>query len=179
MLSGCGLCCWCNILPLKLLFNGASDVGCRACLKQCVALGMIQIGGFEHSDGTVYCPSITHNVTCSSLLKVIITSKQDIVCDFLRAIALQLSPLWKSSCICWSGCDVQIKHESFLEDINNILNSGDVPNIYPAEDLDSICTNNEIKGIVQDAGLQPTKTNLFSAYTKRVRSNIHCVITMR
>jgi dynein heavy chain len=72
--------------------------------------------------------------------------------------------------------DTQIKSEVFLEDINNILNSGDVPNIYPPEDLDKIL--NEMKPVVQDAGLQPTKANLFSAYTKRVRSNIHMVICM-
>ena len=71
----------------------------------------------------------------------------------------------------------QIKSESFLEDINNILNSGDVPNIYPPEDLDKIFA--EMKPVVQDLGLQPTKSNLFSAYTKRVRSNIHMVICMR
>jgi dynein heavy chain len=35
-----------------------------------------------------------------------------------------------------------------------------------------------MKPIVQDLGLPPTKTNLFSAYTKRVRSNLHTVITM-
>ena len=72
---------------------------------------------------------------------------------------------------------MQIKSEIFLEDINNVLNSGDVPNIYPPEDMDKIC--HEMKPIVQDAGLQPTKANLFSAYTKRVRSNIHMVLCMR
>ena len=72
---------------------------------------------------------------------------------------------------------LQIKSETFLEDINNVLNSGDVPNIYPPEDMDKIC--HEMKPIVQDAGLQPTKANLFSAYTKRVRSNIHMVLCMR
>ncbi len=74
-------------------------------------------------------------------------------------------------------CSQQIKSESFLEDINNILNSGDVPNIYALEDLDSIY--HEMKPIVQDSGQQPTKSNLFSAFTKRVRSNIHMVICMR
>lgn len=72
---------------------------------------------------------------------------------------------------------IQIKSESFLEDINNILNSGDVPNIYPIEDLDQIY--NAMKAVVQDSGLQPTKANLFTAYTKRVRSNIHIVVCMR
>lgn len=76
-----------------------------------------------------------------------------------------------------SLCRVQIKQESFLEDINNILNSGDVPNIYALDELDKIYAG--MKGVVQDAGLAPTKANFFSAYTKRVRSNIHSVITMR
>ena len=72
---------------------------------------------------------------------------------------------------------IQIKSESFLEDINNILSSGDVPNIYAVEDLDRIYHN--MRSVVLDAGLQPTKANLFSAYTKRVRSNMHMVICMR
>ena len=73
--------------------------------------------------------------------------------------------------------DTQIKSESFLEDLNNILNAGDVPNIYPPEDLDKIY--HEMKPVVQDQGIQPTKANLFSAYTKRIRSNIHVVVCMR
>ncbi len=64
-----------------------------------------------------------------------------------------------------------------MEDLNNILNSGDVPNIYTTEELDSIYST--MKPIVQEAGLPPTKTNLFSFYTKRVRNNLHTVICMR
>ena len=64
-----------------------------------------------------------------------------------------------------------------MEDLNNILNSGDVPNIYAFDELDQIYT--AMKPLVQDAGLQPTKTNLYATYTKRVRSNLHTVITMR
>ena len=65
----------------------------------------------------------------------------------------------------------------FLEDINNVLNAGDVPNIYAPDELDTIYST--MKPIVQDEGLQPTKVNLFMSYTKRVRSNIHMVICMR
>ena len=72
--------------------------------------------------------------------------------------------------------DTQIKSESFLEDLNNILNSGDVPNLYGFDELDQIYT--AMKPVVQDAGMQPTKTNLFSCFTKRVRTNMHTVITM-
>ncbi|KAF5403840.1 Dynein heavy chain axonemal [Paragonimus heterotremus] len=72
--------------------------------------------------------------------------------------------------------DTQIKSESFLEDINNILNAGDVPNIYTLDDLDKIF--DAMKTVVADQNLQPTKTNLFNCYTKRVRANLHTVITM-
>ncbi|XP_053845413.1 dynein axonemal heavy chain 1 [Vidua macroura] len=72
--------------------------------------------------------------------------------------------------------DTQIKSESFLEDINNLLNSGDIPNIYNPEDQDQIMT--AMKPIVRDLGQQPTKANLMAAYTARVRSNIHMVLCM-
>ncbi|KAL8212346.1 UNVERIFIED_CONTAM: Dynein heavy chain 1, axonemal [Gekko kuhli] len=72
--------------------------------------------------------------------------------------------------------DTQIKSESFLEDINNLLNSGDIPNLYAPDEQDQIMT--AMKPIVQDQGLQPTKANLMAAYTGRVRSNIHTVLCM-
>ncbi|XP_068109284.1 dynein axonemal heavy chain 1 [Hyperolius riggenbachi] len=72
--------------------------------------------------------------------------------------------------------DTQIKNESFLEDINNVLNSGDVPNLYGPEEQDQIVT--VMKPIVQDMGQQPTKANLMAAYTRRVRGNIHTVLCM-
>ena len=58
-----------------------------------------------------------------------------------------------------------------------MLNSGDVPNIYAPDELDSIYT--AMKPIVLDEGMQPTKANLFSCYTKRIKTNIHLVICMR
>ncbi|MGH0177674.1 UNVERIFIED_CONTAM: hypothetical protein FKN15_074253 [Acipenser sinensis] len=72
--------------------------------------------------------------------------------------------------------DTQIKNESFLEDINNILNSGDVPNLYALDEQDQIMA--AMKPTVQDQGQQPTKSNLLAAYIKRVRSNIHTVLCM-
>ncbi|EDL24804.1 mCG3819, partial [Mus musculus] len=72
--------------------------------------------------------------------------------------------------------DTQIKNESFLEDINNVLNSGDIPNIYSADEQDQII--NTMRPYIQEQGLQPTKANLMAAYTGRVRSNIHMVLCM-
>jgi len=35
--------------------------------------------------------------------------------------------------------DTQVVDESFLEDINNILSSGEVPNLYGPEDFEEVC----------------------------------------
>lgn len=35
--------------------------------------------------------------------------------------------------------DTQIINESFVEDINNMLNSGEVPNIFPNDERVAIC----------------------------------------
>lgn len=40
--------------------------------------------------------------------------------------------------ICLVMTDTQIVKESFLEDINNLLNTGDVPNLFLPEDYDKI-----------------------------------------
>ena len=33
----------------------------------------------------------------------------------------------------------QIKQESFLEDINNLLNAGEVPSLFPIDEKQEIC----------------------------------------
>lgn len=72
---------------------------------------------------------------------------------------------------------LQIKLDSFLEDLNNVLSAGDVPNIYDAEELDKIYQ--QMRGVVTDQGLQATRSNMFSAYQRTVKANLHCIITMR
>jgi dynein heavy chain len=72
--------------------------------------------------------------------------------------------------------DTQIISESCLEDINNILNGGDVPNIYNAEENDRIL--NTMRPLAQNAGIVPTKENLFAFYIQRVKLNLHLIICM-
>ncbi|KAI8896128.1 dynein heavy chain and region D6 of dynein motor-domain-containing protein [Globomyces pollinis-pini] len=72
--------------------------------------------------------------------------------------------------------DTQIISESCLEDINNILNGGDVPNIYNGEESDRIL--NTMRPIAQDLNITPTRENLFSHYLQRVKSNLHMIICM-
>eukprot|EP00933_Yihiella_yeosuensis_P041142 TRINITY_DN35573_c0_g1_i1.p1 TRINITY_DN35573_c0_g1~~TRINITY_DN35573_c0_g1_i1.p1 ORF type:complete len:1671 (-),score=457.77 TRINITY_DN35573_c0_g1_i1:233-5206(-) len=71
-------------------------------------------------------------------------------------------------------CDTQIVKEDFVEAINNILNSGDVPNLYVNEDFEAISTS--CRALCQQLGMQPTKANLFSAYLSRVKKNTHVTL---
>eukprot|EP00771_Trimastix_marina_P003253 gnl/Trimastix_PCT/4478.p1 GENE.gnl/Trimastix_PCT/4478~~gnl/Trimastix_PCT/4478.p1 ORF type:complete len:2540 (-),score=952.78 gnl/Trimastix_PCT/4478:132-6824(-) len=70
--------------------------------------------------------------------------------------------------------DTQIVDPSFLQDINNILNSGEVPNIFDENDLEAIYST--MKPYL--AGAPPTKINLFAQFVKRVREHIHIVLCM-
>jgi dynein heavy chain len=71
-------------------------------------------------------------------------------------------------------CDTQIVKEDFVEAVNNVLNSGDVPNLYGLEDMDQI--SEACKPLCTSLGMQPTKTNIFGAYIGRVKKNIHVVL---
>lgn len=72
--------------------------------------------------------------------------------------------------------DTQITNESFLEDVNNILNSGDVPNLYGNEDMDTIFAACKID--CQRKNVPATKLNAFAQFLNRVRANLHIVLCM-
>lgn len=72
--------------------------------------------------------------------------------------------------------DTQIINESMLEDMNSILNSGDVTNLYVDKDMEEIVDACKTECIKRN--LQPNKMNIFSQYLRRVTNNIHLVIAM-
>ncbi|KAL8022251.1 putative AAA+ ATPase domain, dynein heavy chain region D6 P-loop domain-containing protein [Plasmopara halstedii] len=72
--------------------------------------------------------------------------------------------------------DVQIVHDAMLEDINNVLNSGDVPNLYALEDLDQI--SQHFRSYCVKKHIPPTKLNTFAQYLLLVRQNVHLVLCM-
>mgnify|MGYP000067473068 CR=1 FL=1 len=72
--------------------------------------------------------------------------------------------------------DSQIVFEGMVEDINNILNGGDVPNLYAPEDMDQIITTCRRDCLTKR--IQPTKINIFAQYILRVRQNIHVVVAL-
>lgn len=67
---------------------------------------------------------------------------------------------------------IQIVNEGMLEDVNNILNSGDVPNLYGPEEMDRIMT--ACRPICAKKRIPATKLNVF-AQVWRVPEAHHCL----
>uniref|UniRef100_A0A7S0EN91 Uncharacterized protein n=1 Tax=Hanusia phi TaxID=3032 RepID=A0A7S0EN91_9CRYP len=72
--------------------------------------------------------------------------------------------------------ETQIVKESFLEDINSILNSGEVPNLFDAPALEEI--SGVMRPICAAQGLPQTKAAMYAFFLSRVQENLHCVICM-
>lgn len=72
--------------------------------------------------------------------------------------------------------DTQIINEQMLEDINNILNGGDVSNLYKKEDLEPI--QKVGKQLCVEKNVTVTLLNMFQQYLNRLQANIHMVIAM-
>uniref|UniRef100_W5N7B2 Dynein axonemal heavy chain 2 n=1 Tax=Lepisosteus oculatus TaxID=7918 RepID=W5N7B2_LEPOC len=72
--------------------------------------------------------------------------------------------------------DTQVVDESFLEDVNNILSSGEVPSMYKPDEFE------EIQSALGDAaradGVPETPDSMFSYLIERVRNNLHIVLCM-
>lgn len=72
--------------------------------------------------------------------------------------------------------DSQILQESFLEDINNVLNAGEVPNLMGNDDIEEIGA--ALRPLMQAAGLEVTKMATYAYFCNRVRSHLHLVLCM-
>lgn len=73
--------------------------------------------------------------------------------------------------------DTQIVMEEFLEDINNILNSGEVPNLFEPEEYEKMITGT--RADAKESGVhEGDRDAIFSFFINRVRNNLHVVLCM-
>ncbi|XP_015279206.1 PREDICTED: dynein heavy chain 6, axonemal [Gekko japonicus] len=73
--------------------------------------------------------------------------------------------------------DTQIVVEEFLEDINNILNSGEVPNLFEKDELEFVMAATRPKA--KDAGIaEGNRDEVFRYFINRVRQKLHIVLCM-
>ncbi|XP_077994098.1 dynein axonemal heavy chain 6-like [Glandiceps talaboti] len=73
--------------------------------------------------------------------------------------------------------DTQIVVEEFLEDINNILNSGEVPNLFEADEYERVIM--AVRPKAKEAGIpEGNRDEIFNFFINQVRSNLHIVLCM-
>ncbi|KAJ3415371.1 Dynein heavy chain 6, axonemal, partial [Chytridiales sp. JEL 0842] len=69
--------------------------------------------------------------------------------------------------------DTQIKMETFLEDINNVLNTGEVPNLFEFDEREKIL--GELRPVAREKGLPEDRDTVYQLFINRVRDNLHIV----
>lgn len=74
--------------------------------------------------------------------------------------------------------DQQIKEESFLEDINMLLNTADIPNLFAVDEKADI--QEKMSQVARQEGkkMEATPSNLFNFFIERVKANLHFVLAM-
>uniref|UniRef100_A0A4X2KTY7 Dynein axonemal heavy chain 6 n=1 Tax=Vombatus ursinus TaxID=29139 RepID=A0A4X2KTY7_VOMUR len=73
--------------------------------------------------------------------------------------------------------DTQIVVEEFLEDINNILNSGEVPNLFEKDELEYVMAATRPKA--KEVGIaEGNRDEVFQFFISRVRQKLHIVLCM-
>ncbi|XP_051998583.1 dynein axonemal heavy chain 7 [Xyrauchen texanus] len=76
--------------------------------------------------------------------------------------------------------DTQIKLESFLEDVSNLLNTGEVPNVFAVDEKQEICERMRVLDRQRDRDKQTdgSPLALFNMFLERCRSQLHVVLAM-
>uniref|UniRef100_A0A3P8VG82 Dynein axonemal heavy chain 7 n=1 Tax=Cynoglossus semilaevis TaxID=244447 RepID=A0A3P8VG82_CYNSE len=74
--------------------------------------------------------------------------------------------------------DSQIKDEAMLEDVNMLLNTGDVPNIFASDERAEIIE--KAQGIARMEGkkIDSSPLSLYNFFIDRVKANLHIVLAM-
>ena len=65
-------------------------------------------------------------------------------------------------------------HESFLEDINNLLNSGEIPNLFATDEKAAIIE--ELTERAKNAGIAQTRDAIYAWFVQMCRERLHIVL---
>ncbi|XP_012645608.2 dynein axonemal heavy chain 3 [Microcebus murinus] len=94
----------------------------------------------------------------------------------LKKIMLQAGVASKSTVFLFA--DNQIKDESFVEDINMLLNTGDVPNIFPADEKAEIVEKMQTVARTEGEKIEVTPLSMYNFFIERVKKSLHIVLAM-
>ena len=70
--------------------------------------------------------------------------------------------------------DSQITDERFLVFMNDLLSSGNIPGLFPPEDMDDII--NAVRPAVKRSGIPDTRDNCWDYFINTVRANLHVIL---
>uniref|UniRef100_A0A8C6RT96 Dynein axonemal heavy chain 3 n=1 Tax=Nannospalax galili TaxID=1026970 RepID=A0A8C6RT96_NANGA len=87
----------------------------------------------------------------------------------LKKIMLQAGVATKSTVFLFS--DNQIKDESFVEDINMLLNMGDVPNIFPADEKAELVEKMQTAARTEGEKIEVTPLSMYNFFIERKGTN--------
>ena len=73
--------------------------------------------------------------------------------------------------------DTQIKEEGFVEDINNLLNSGEVPNLFPYDERNAVQEQCRVQAKKEGLNLE-TPAELWNYFVDRTKRNLHIVLCL-
>ncbi|KAM7373014.1 hypothetical protein PAMP_007900 [Pampus punctatissimus] len=96
--------------------------------------------------------------------------------DDLKQIMLKAGIEGKSLVFLFS--DSQIKDEAMLEDINMLLNTGDVPNIFAADERADIIEKAQGIARIEGKKIDATPLSMYNFFIDRVKANLHIVLAM-
>ena len=77
---------------------------------------------------------------------------------------------------CFMLTDKEIKDEGFLEFINIFLNTGELPNLFPRDELEAIIGEMQEKYLQVYKNAEPTPDMLWAYFIERVRQNLHLAL---
>eukprot|EP00064_Thunnus_orientalis_P010890 superscaffoldBa00001518_g10919 len=96
--------------------------------------------------------------------------------DDLKRIMLKAGIEGKSLVFLFN--DSQIKDEAMLEDINMLLNTGDVPNIFAADERADIIEKAQGIARIEGKKIDATPLSMYNFFIDRVKANLHIVLAM-
>lgn len=91
----------------------------------------------------------------------------------LKKVLLQVGVATRSTVFLFA--DNQIKDESFVEDINMLLNTGDVPNIFPADEKADLVEKMQTAARTEGEKIEVTPLAMYNFFIERVKKNLHIV----
>ena len=96
--------------------------------------------------------------------------------DSVRVIGHKVDVLFFSIFTCFFLFTKQIVDETMLEDLNNVLNTGELSNLFASDETDKIVS--DMIPVCKAISMPETRENCLAYFVSRVRDKLHIVLCM-